>query len=85
MRAQVFGREPVRQETVEDHGAQEGLHAWISEGQRRHPLAVHHLRTRDLSKRGLANEAIVAELLDVERLCLISALCPKSRAFASKV
>ena len=67
MRTHVFVGEPLGQQTIEDQHAQERLHTRIGEGQGGHALVADDLGPRDLLERVVAEEAIVAELLDVEQ------------------
>ena len=67
MRTQIAIGEPVRQETIEDQDAQERLSPWVSEGQGGDALVADQLGTGHLPEGVLTEEAIVAELLDVEQ------------------
>jgi hypothetical protein len=66
-RPQIAVGEPVGQQTKGDQGVEQGLDARVGEAQGRHPLPRHCLPLVDLLKGVFAQEAIVAEGLDVQQ------------------
>jgi hypothetical protein len=65
-RPQVVIGEPLRQKSKGNESIEQGLDAWVSEAQGRHPLSRKRLRLVHLLEGVFSEKAIVADLLDVQ-------------------
>ena len=69
-RPQFVISKPLRQKPESDQRAEQAMHARVGEAQSRHALTGHLARLVDLLERVFAQEAIVAERLDVQETSL---------------